>query len=406
MRTVAIIGGKLQGTEAAYLAKKAGIRSLLIDKNPLAPASLLCDEFLCCDVRKKEKKLLEALDRADFILPANENEELLAVTAELAAAQGRVLAFDPLAYAVTSSKRKSDRLFRENGIPAPRYYPEGDAPYMIKPSGESGSVGVMKIDTKEELSRYLQNADDLTAGDLIIEEYLEGPSYSIEVIGKPGNYRTYQITRIHMADDYDCRMVTAPCPISAGQTASFRALGMQLAEMIRLHGIMDVEVIDDGKTFKVLEIDARIPSQTPTVVYHSTGVNLLSELANLFCGDGFSGNEGKSGQAVGFCERFCAYEHFLVKVPKGSRPGSFAEQGEHIMGQGAPLSLYHEIFSADEVITDLPAVFLNSFSGENRDCPDVWRGTFINTADTFVGLEKKRAATRKALARWCGIPRK
>ena len=43
---VAVVGGKLQGVEVVYLAKKAGWQTLLIDKNPDVPATGLCDQFL------------------------------------------------------------------------------------------------------------------------------------------------------------------------------------------------------------------------------------------------------------------------------------------------------------------------------------------------------------------------
>ncbi len=43
---IAIIGGKLQGLEALYLARKAGYKTLLIDKNPDATATRLCNQFL------------------------------------------------------------------------------------------------------------------------------------------------------------------------------------------------------------------------------------------------------------------------------------------------------------------------------------------------------------------------
>jgi len=36
---VAVVGGKLQGIEATYLAHKAGWDVLLIDTNPAVPAS-------------------------------------------------------------------------------------------------------------------------------------------------------------------------------------------------------------------------------------------------------------------------------------------------------------------------------------------------------------------------------
>ena len=43
---VAIIGGNLQGVEAAYLARKAGCEVLVIDRKPVVPASGLCDRFV------------------------------------------------------------------------------------------------------------------------------------------------------------------------------------------------------------------------------------------------------------------------------------------------------------------------------------------------------------------------
>ncbi|WP_370809489.1 hypothetical protein [Bilophila wadsworthia] len=57
---------------------------------------------------------------------------------------------------------------------------------------------------------------------------------------------------------------------------------LNLAEMLRLHGLMDLEVIQTPEGMRVLEIDARFPSQTPTAVWLSTGVNLAEHLAACF----------------------------------------------------------------------------------------------------------------------------
>ena len=43
---VAIIGGKLQGLEAAYLAGKADWDVTIIDRVPGVPAAGLCQQFL------------------------------------------------------------------------------------------------------------------------------------------------------------------------------------------------------------------------------------------------------------------------------------------------------------------------------------------------------------------------
>lgn len=370
MTRIAIVGGKLQGTEAAYLARKAGMESLLIDYYEKSPAMGMCDEFLCCDVTEESKELIDALNSVDFILPANENDKVLGALVKLAEKYHYNLAFDKDAYAVSSSKLLSDRLIHENGVPAPQYYPNSKAPYIVKPSGFSGSEGVKRIDTEEELKRFLEKAP--RDENWIAQEFLTGRSYSIEVIGRPGNYQTYEVTEIHMASDYDCKMVTAPCAITKEQEEEFRRIAVRLAEMVRLKGIMDVEVIDDHGEFKVLEIDARIPSQTPTVVYHTSGVNFVSELAELFC-------SGKLTAKTPEKKKYCAYEHLMIK------DGRFTEHGEHIMSQGGPLTLREHFFGADEVISD--------FVREGAP----WRGTFINWADTEEELAEKRENMRLSL---------
>lgn len=45
MTRVAIIGGKLQGLEAVYLASKAGMDTVVIDKRNDVPAKNLCGRF-------------------------------------------------------------------------------------------------------------------------------------------------------------------------------------------------------------------------------------------------------------------------------------------------------------------------------------------------------------------------
>ncbi|MBR0597396.1 3-methylornithine--L-lysine ligase PylC [Sinanaerobacter chloroacetimidivorans] len=360
---VAIVGGKLQGTEAVYLAGKAGMKSILIDKKEKTPASGICDEFFLFDVRKKEKALIDILKRADFILPALENDEVHKALAEIAEEYHLRLAFDMHAYRITSSKLKSDKLIRENDISSPCYYPRCKSPYIIKPSGESGSTGVQKAATSREVEAFLKIEG--AAGSWVVQEFLEGPSYSIEVIGVPGNYRAYKITEIHMDEIYDCKMVTSPCPVAEEQQKHLEEIGCKLAELVKLHGIMDVEVIDDDGVLKVLEIDARIPSQTPTVVYHASGANLLSELADITLYGDFKASYTDLG-------KYCTYEHYKI-----SKAGYFAS-GEHIMSGARPLSLRKNFCGADEVLSD--------YDGDH----DEWCGTFINWADTAEELERKR----------------
>lgn len=365
---VAVVGGKLQGIEALFLAKEAGYYTILIDRNPLAPASGLCDVFVCGDITANEPAILEAMARADFVLPANENSEVLEAVRKICLRENLRLAFDYDAYAISSSKKRSDRLFHENDIPAPAYYPEGHGPYIVKPSGESGSAGVRLLETAEEVESFLDSREDRDGW--IAEEYLEGPSYSIEVIGNGREFRTYTITQIHMDEVYDCCRVTTPCPeLSADQVKSFEVIGRKLGELVGLRGIMDVEVIDDGGVLKVLEIDARIPSQTPIAIYHATGVNFLEELAYVTLGGELAPEKEKY-------QKFSVYEHYY------RADGRVFQAGEHLMSVARPLTVSRGIMGSETVISDY-------YEG----CDD-FSGIFINSSEDPEELEKVRRVIR------------
>ena len=63
---LAVIGGKLQGTEAGYLAAKAGYETVLVDRKPAPPAAGLVDATSVSDVtaeRARTETLLHELRR-------------------------------------------------------------------------------------------------------------------------------------------------------------------------------------------------------------------------------------------------------------------------------------------------------------------------------------------------------
>ena len=370
---VAVIGGKLQGTEAVYLAAACGYESILIDSNPCVPAAGFADRFVCGDVIAEDPAVVAAMKEADFVLPANENDQVLSAVCSICEREGLKLAFDRRAYRISQSKIKSDALFHENGIPAPRYYPQGKPPYVIKPSGESGSAGVRRAETREEVEAFLSGREDRESW--IVQEYLTGPSYSIEVIGVPGNYRTYATTQIHMDSVYDCCKVTAPCPVSPAAEQRLSEIGRKIAGLIELHGMMDLEVIDDGEDLKVLEIDARIPSQTPIAVLYSSGMNELAELADITLYGNFTRPQTD-------LRRYCAYEHYKRE------DGRIQQEGEHMMAGAGALRVLSDFCGSRITITD--------FRQEEAGGGD-FRGIFVNWADTEEELEACRDALLRKL---------
>jgi len=333
---VAIIGGNLQGVEAAYLAKKAGWEVLLIDKNPRAGASLMCDRFLPLTITAQSDPH-EILQDVALIIPALENNGVLGILKKWSLETAIPLAFDMEAYSVSSSKKKSDRIFREIHISVPKPWPECGFPVVVKPDSESGSRGVKIIHDEKELSSSYPSEDSLSK--MVAQEYLEGPSYSIEVIGLPGNYIPLQVTELYMDSDYGCKRVLAPSGLDSRLVREFEQMAIRIAERIGLKGLMDVEVILHDGELKALEIDARLPSQTPTAVFQSTGINMVKLLGELFLTGKMNINNTNRPQTT-------IYEH--IKVIKNH----IEAMGEHIMSGIGPLKLFQGLFGADEVITN------------------------------------------------------
>lgn len=333
---VAVIGGCLQGAEAAYLARKAGWETVLVDKRPDVPASGLSDHFLQLDVTRQDD-LVAALRGVDLVIPAMENQPGLNALTEMVGKTGIPIAFDPACYALSSSKIESNRLFKRCGVPVPLPWPQCGFPMIAKPNRASGSSGVRIFAGDDKPQAF--DPDDYPSDSWVLEEFVPGPSYSLEVLGSQGGYFTFQVTDLHMDHVFDCKRVTAPTTLSPRLTAEFERISARIAAELKLEGIMDVEVIlADGK-LKVLEIDARIPSQTPTAVYWSTGINLLelmgkAAMAPVEAVPGVSRPKG------------VVYEHI------GFEPGRAEICGEHIMSKAGPLSVRADFLGADEAITD------------------------------------------------------
>jgi len=329
---VAIIGGNLQGVEAAYLAKKAGWDVLLIDKNPQAAASLMCDRFWPLTITN-ESNPHEILQDIDLIIPALENNSVLSILKEWSLETEIPLAFDSNAYAISSSKIKSNHIFKEINITAPKSWPQCDFPIVIKPDGGSGSRGVKIIHNEKELTSNFPTTNALSQ--MVAQEYLEGPSYSIEIIGFPGNYTPLKVTELLMDSDYDCKRVLAPSGLDSTLVNEFEQMAIRIAKRIQLKGLMDMEVILHDGQLKALEIDARLPSQTPTAVFQSTRINMVKLLGELFL-------TGKMNVKNTNQPQTAIYEH--IKVINNH----IEVIGEHIMSSIGPLKLFQGLFGADQ----------------------------------------------------------
>jgi 3-methylornithine--L-lysine ligase len=334
---LAVVGGKLQGTEAVYLAAKAGYRTVLIDRRPGVIASGLADEFHILDLLEEEAAARRLLSSCDAVLPACEDDTTLAWLADHLPSWEIPLLFDPRAYAVSRSKADSDRLFAELDLPRPLPWPCA-FPVMVKPSGLSGSEGVRLARDQRELGQALQALRE-TGQRPVVQEFVEGPSLSLEVVAWGGRRRPLLATGLEFDRAYDCKRVTAPAEASPAVLASLKASAVALADALGLDGVTDVEVMLAGEEPKVIEIDARLPSQTPTVVLQAAGVNIVELLARAALSGSLPEGECEAARAV-------IYQHVLAWR------GRLEVVGEHAVATAGPLRLETDFFGAAEALTD------------------------------------------------------
>jgi 3-methylornithine--L-lysine ligase len=390
-----IVGGKLQGTEACYLAGKAGYETVLVDRREAPPAAGLADQHVVTDITADEARARALVTACDAVLPACEDLATLEWLEQRTPAWGVPLLFDLPAYRVSESKLASRSLFAELDVPRPAPWPGCEFPVVVKPSSASGSEGVCVAAGEQELEAARQRL--LAAGhEVVIEEYVPGPSLSLEVLAWGGRAMPLQVTGLEFDAVYDCKRVVAPvgewqadewqagrrhgdkldwaAAVPAGTLAAFDAVATRLAQGLELNGLTDVEVMVRGGTPMVLEIDARLPSQTPTVVYWSSGINIVAALLQTAA-------RGALPEVDREPRRACVYEHV------SAHDGVLEITGEHVMASAQPLQIVPGFYGVDEALTDYR-------HGSRR-----WSATLIAAATTVAEARASIDAAVAAMAR-------
>jgi len=393
-----VVGGKLQGTEAVYLAAKAGWETVLVDRREAPPAAGLADRHVVTDIVADETRSRALVTACDAVLPACEELTTLEWLAERVPAWGVPLLFDLDAYRVSASKLASQRLFAELNVPRPLPWPSCGFPAVVKPDSASGSEGVSMVEDDAELAAALAR---LAAGGhrAVVEEYVAGPSLSLEVLAWDGHAVPLQVTGLEFDAAFDCMRVVAPvgealaggpaaagpggsCAgdrvVAPGALAAFEASAVHVATGLGLNGLMDVEVMVRGPEPKVLEIDARLPSQTPTAVYWSCGLNIVELLRD-------TARRGAPPQVDRAPRRACVYQHVHA------HEGLLEVAGEHVMGSAAPLRLVEGFFGVDEALTDY------------RRGGGAWAATLIATGTDVDEARARADEAVRELARGEGL---
>ncbi len=201
---------------------------------------------------------------ADRVLPATERDELLV------GLTGKNVLLDRDAWALASSRLKTDKFLHEHGIPAPAAYPGGAEPYVVKPDRGGFGRGIWVTDDTCEV-------DGAVNAGFVAQEELPGDVWSAAVTGTPGDYTVHAPARL----TFDGRRQRIDAVLEDHPAADeLRRTARSVAEAMGLHGVLEVEAIYHRDEWKVIDLNARLPLLTSDALLE-TGVNLLEEIVNI-----------------------------------------------------------------------------------------------------------------------------
>jgi len=339
MARLCVVGGKLQGMEAVYLAKKAGLETILIDRRRNPPASALADETHMVNVVKDYSTAKVIFRYSDVVLPALEDAEALSAVERACRKLGVPYMQDNAAFAVTSDKSAFMRFCDRNGMPYPKISPQASFPVIVKPVSGSGSRGVRLARNSAELERVQRDVKE-EGGGFLVQEYASGYFLSLELLGLEGIPQPMQVTCLEFDESYGCKRVLAPWPYEDEIIRDTVTLGERLVRGLSLTGLTDLQVVVRGKRVEIIEANARLPSQTPTAVYYSTGVNMVKLLVELFAKKRLPDYRPKG-------EKVVIYQHVHIMY------GKLKVVAEHELSDASGMRIEKGFYGVDEAVTNL-----------------------------------------------------
>ncbi|MEV6997423.1 ATP-grasp domain-containing protein [Streptomyces sp. NPDC093982] len=224
-----------------------------------------------------------------------------------AAATARALGLagpDPEALSAARDKGIQRQRFAEHGVPSPQFRTvtsprqaakaaaELGLPVVVKPPGRSGSLGVRRCNTLDEVTRHTAELLATTVDErgralpasVLVETYLDGPEFSVEVF--EGEVRAVTGKHLDQTRGFLETGHDVPAPVgddtrdllAAGALAALAALGLGW-------GAAHVELrLVDGRA-QVVEVNPRLAGgMIPQAVLAATGQDLISELMALTAG--------------------------------------------------------------------------------------------------------------------------
>ena len=304
-----ILGASILQLPAIRKAKEMGLQVITVDMDENAIG--FKEEGIICEVISTidSEKILEAAKKhnIDGIMTLASDMPMRSV-AIVAKEMGLVGITEQTALNATN-KAEMRQCLKESGVPIPQffrvsskeeyeeaidYFKTSKLKCIVKPADNSGSRGVdllSDLSDEELISRAYEYSKSYSrGGDIVVEEYMEGPEVSVETLSVDGECHIIQITaKLTTGAPYFVEMGHSEpsaqpedikVRISEVASAAVKAIGIENGP-----SHTEIKVTKDGP--KIVELGARLGGDNITthLVPLSTGVDMVECCIKIALGE-------------------------------------------------------------------------------------------------------------------------
>lgn len=286
-------------------AKSMGYYVLAVDGNPKAPGFNVADKAICADIVNEETMLKIARDEhVDGVIhPCSEVS--MAVMGRINDELGLSGISREQAICATN-KHLMRKAFEKGNAPSPksilaqdaedawsRLQNEFDTDAILKPSRNSGSRGIAKVSRNMDKGDFIRAYDEALSESrdhsVLIEQFIEGPEFSIEMIVWQGE--------IHVLTVTDKKTTGAPHFVELGhnQPSCFSATDVETLKAAAVAGVRALGVnncachaeakLMNGKAY-LMEVGARLGGDfiSTELTHLSTGIDMVAAAIDVALG--------------------------------------------------------------------------------------------------------------------------
>lgn len=180
-------------------------------------------------------------------------------------------------------------------------------PVIVKPRDNSGSRGVKLCRTKEELEQSMTEALEYSKLDsVLVEEFIEGPEYSIEGLHYDGKGEVIQFTEKKTTEfPYNVELGhIQPADTSEENQQKIREIVSIIGKTLKFENCPShTELKINERGIFVIETSPRLGGDyiTSTLVPLSTGINMEDQLLQIALGEKVDTHAGLEEKASGVC---------------------------------------------------------------------------------------------------------